>query len=111
MMVALRFFSLSEIATDRIRAAFSAPRMTGFGRSETFRRDNKGFRRAARTDAGISQEVLAERADIDRTYPSLMERGLRQPTLGMVVTIADALRIEPGKLVTTTVTRLRGDAS
>ena len=46
--------------------------------------------RAARTDAGISQEHLAELADIDRTYPSLMERGLRQPTIGRVISIADA---------------------
>jgi hypothetical protein len=32
MMIACRFFSLSEGATDRFLAAFSAPRMTGFGR-------------------------------------------------------------------------------
>jgi transcriptional regulator with XRE-family HTH domain len=66
--------------------------------------------RAARRHAGISQEYLAELADIDRTYPSLMERGLRQPTIGRVISIADALQIEPGKLVTMTVARLRGDA-
>ena len=29
--------------------------------------------------AKISQEELAQRAGMDRTYPSLMERGLRQP--------------------------------
>jgi transcriptional regulator with XRE-family HTH domain len=52
--------------------------------------------RAARTDAGISKEHLAELADIDHTYPSLMERGLRQPTIGRVISIADALQIEPG---------------
>ena len=33
---------------------------------------------AARRDAGFSQEHLAELADTDRTYPSLMERGLRR---------------------------------
>jgi transcriptional regulator with XRE-family HTH domain len=65
--------------------------------------------RAARVAAGISQEVLAERADCDRTYPSLLERGLRQPTIGIVIVIADALRIEPARLVTLTVTRLRRD--
>jgi len=36
---------------------------------------------SSRTDADISQEFLAERADIDRTYLSLVERGLRQPTI------------------------------
>jgi len=65
--------------------------------------------RAARTDAGITQEQLAEFAHMDRTYPSLIERGLRQPTIGRVIAVADALRIEPGTLVTMTVARLRGD--
>ncbi len=37
--------------------------------------------RAARRERGISQEDLAFRADCDRTYPSLLERGLRTPTL------------------------------
>jgi transcriptional regulator with XRE-family HTH domain len=67
--------------------------------------------RAARTDAGITQEELAEFAHIDRTYPSPMECGLRQPTIGRVITIAEALRMEPRTLVTMTVTRLRGGAS
>ncbi len=61
--------------------------------------------RTARKHAGISQEHLAELADIDRTYPSLIERGLRQPTIGRAIAIADALRIEPGKLVTSTLHR------
>ena len=50
-------------------------------------------------EAGITQEVLAERADCDRTYPSLLERRLRQPTVGMVIDIASALHLEPGTLV------------
>ena len=67
--------------------------------------------RAVRRHVGISQEHLAELADIDRTYPSLLERGMRQPAIGRVIAIAGALRIEPGKLVTMTVGRLRGDES
>ena len=63
--------------------------------------------RAARLAAGISQEVLAERADCDRTYPSLLERGLRQPTIGKVIEIAEALRIEPATLLNMTIARLR----
>jgi len=65
--------------------------------------------RATRTDAGISQEYLAELADIDRTYPSLMERGLRQPTVGRLIAIADALRLEAATLVSMTVSRLRAE--
>lgn len=63
--------------------------------------------RTARAGAGISQEELAERADIDRTYPSLLERGLRQPTLGKVIDIANAIGIEPAVLVTLTVAHIR----
>jgi DNA-binding XRE family transcriptional regulator len=47
--------------------------------------------KTARVGAGCSQEMLAERADIDRTYPSLMERGLRSPTLYVAVRLANAL--------------------
>jgi transcriptional regulator with XRE-family HTH domain len=61
----------------------------------------------ARKGAGISQEKLAELADVDRTYPSLLERGLRTPTLGKFIDIADALGIEPAALVAMTVARLR----
>ena len=64
----------------------------------------------ARTDAALSQEKLAEAADIDRTYPSLLERGLRQPTLAVLIAVAYALEIEPALLVTMTVARLRGKA-
>lgn len=64
--------------------------------------------RRARFAAGISQEVLAERADCDRTYPSLLERGLRTPTLTMLIDIGDALEMEPMKLVSETIESLRG---
>jgi transcriptional regulator with XRE-family HTH domain len=63
--------------------------------------------RAVRIDAGITQEVLAERADCDRTYPSLLERGLRHPTIGVVIDIAGALHLEPAALVNMTIARLR----
>ena len=61
----------------------------------------------ARRERGISQETLVEHADLDRTYPSLLERGLRQPTLTYLFTIADALGMEPSELVRLVRTRLR----
>src|SRR5690242_10611773 len=64
--------------------------------------------RAARTDCGMTQEELAERANLDRTYPSLLERGLRQPTIGRLIGIAYALGVKPGALVTRTFAWLRG---
>ncbi len=66
-----------------------------------------GALKLARNGAAISQEKLAEVADIDRTYPSLLERGLRQPTLAVLIAVAHALEIEPALLVTMTVERLR----
>ena len=55
--------------------------------------------RTARDAAGLSQEQLAEAADVDRTYPSLLERGLRQPTLYVILRLAAAAGMEPGWLV------------
>ena len=63
--------------------------------------------RAARMSAGISQELLAERADCDRTYPSLLERGLRQPTIGKAIDLAEALHIDPAGLIDMTIVQLR----
>jgi len=63
--------------------------------------------RAARQAQGVSQDELAERADLDRTYPSLIERGKRAPTLYMVLRLADTLEIPPERLVTETVARLK----
>jgi len=37
MMITYRFFSLSEVATDRFLAAFSALRMTVPGRSDQYK--------------------------------------------------------------------------
>lgn len=63
--------------------------------------------RAARLERGISQDRLSEICEIDRTYPSLVERGLRCPTLAMLLRLADALGVEPTRLVTETVKRLQ----
>lgn len=49
--------------------------------------------RAARQAQGVSQWELAERGDLDRTYPSLIERGERRPTLYMVLRLAEMLEI------------------
>jgi len=47
----------------------------------------------------ISQEKLAEIADLDRTFISLMERGKRQPSLSSILVLAKALEIPAAKLV------------
>jgi len=66
--------------------------------------------RAARKEAGgLSQEELAFRADVDRTYPSLLERGLRTPSLDALLRLARALDIAPAMLVTMTERNLTGE--
>jgi len=47
--------------------------------------------RAARLAAGVSQEELAFRAGIDRTYASQIERAIANPSLGITCAVADAL--------------------
>lgn len=47
----------------------------------------------------ISQEKLAELCDLDRTYISLLERGLRQPTLSTIFKIAKALNTNPSLII------------
>ena len=48
---------------------------------------------------GISQEELAHRADLDRTYVSGLERGVRNPSLTAVVKVAQGLGITTDKLL------------
>lgn len=55
--------------------------------------------RKFRRDKGLSQEELAERAGVHRTYISGVERCVRNPTITIVGRIAQALEISVGELV------------
>lgn len=44
-----------------------------------------------RSERGLSQDQLAEKADLDRTYISGIERGVRNPGIKTVLRIAKAL--------------------
>jgi transcriptional regulator with XRE-family HTH domain len=55
--------------------------------------------RRIRRDKGWSQEELADRADVHRTYISGVERCVRNPTITVVGRIADALGVKVGELV------------
>jgi transcriptional regulator with XRE-family HTH domain len=52
-----------------------------------------------RRSAGISQEELADRASIHRTYVSQLERGLKSPTIAILVKLAKALNTTPSKIM------------
>jgi len=53
----------------------------------------------ARRAKGVSQEELAHRADIDRTYVSLLERRMYSATIDVVAKLAEALGVEPDELL------------
>jgi transcriptional regulator with XRE-family HTH domain len=63
--------------------------------------------KTVRNEALLSQEDVAERAGLDRTTPSLYERGLRQPTIASLIALGHALGHDPSVLVQMTVARLR----
>lgn len=48
--------------------------------------------REKRETLGLSQEALADAADLDRTYIGGIERGERNPTLISAIRIAKALK-------------------
>lgn len=56
--------------------------------------------KGARNLLGWSQEELAERAEIDRTYVSGVERQIRNPTITVVAKFAEALGTTAADLLT-----------
>lgn len=56
--------------------------------------------KAARGLLGWSQEELADRAEIDRTYISGVERQVRNPTITVVAKLAKALGTNTADLLT-----------
>lgn len=47
----------------------------------------------------ISQEALADRCQMDRTYISGLERGVRNPTLTCIVKVANGLNMRADQLL------------
>ena len=57
--------------------------------------------RELRKKRGLSQEKLAELADLHRNYAGLLERGGANPSLLAIVALARALNVQPAKLLET----------
>lgn len=55
--------------------------------------------RRLRTDRGLTQEKLAELADLNVSYIGFLERGENVPTLTIVLDLAEALEVDAGDLV------------
>lgn len=58
--------------------------------------------REARERLGISQEELGFESELDRTYISGIERGVRNPTLMTIRRLSRALEVRPSSLLRTT---------
>ena len=52
-----------------------------------------------RKTGGLSQEELASRAGVDRTYVSALERRVYAASIDLVARLADALEVEPDVLL------------
>jgi len=66
--------------------------------------------RDLRRGKGLSQESLAFECDLDRTFISLLERGLRQPSLKTLYKLAEALEMAPSDLLIEVENRLRSSS-
>jgi len=66
---------------------------------EDVRKILAGNLKAARKRLGLSQEDLADRAGIDRTYVSGIERQVRNPTITVVARFAEALETTAADLL------------
>ena len=62
---------------------------------EVFARNLRRYRRAAR----LSQEELAHRSEIDRTYISSLERGVYAASIDVVDRLATALELQAADLL------------
>lgn len=55
--------------------------------------------RRYRDAAGLSQQELADRVGISKSYISSLELGYRAPSLNLLVKIAQTLEVQAGKMV------------
>ena len=67
-------------------------------KGELQRRVGQQLRRF-REEQGLSQEALADRLGVHRTYIGGVERGERNLTLQSVEQLADDLQVTPGELL------------
>jgi len=59
-----------------------------------------------RTQRGMSQQELAFMTELDRTFISMLERNLRQPSLETVFKISAALGLKASEFVSMIETRI-----
>ncbi len=52
-----------------------------------------------RGELGMTQEMLAAKIGLDRSYVGFIERGERNPSLEVIFDIAAALKVKPDELL------------
>jgi transcriptional regulator with XRE-family HTH domain len=55
--------------------------------------------RRLRKEAGLSQEALAERANLNADFLGFIERGDNVPTLTTILQLARALGVQPSRII------------
>ena len=65
--------------------------------------------RDLRQARSLSQEALSLECELDRTFISLMERGLRQPSLTTILQLSGPLGVAPDELLALVVALLPRD--
>ena len=68
------------------------------GDTDTYLRRLGQAVRVRRGQLQLSQEELGFRSDLDRTYISGIERGVRNPTVQTILALARALKTRPSEL-------------
>lgn len=85
----------SPLWSSHFFQSFVSTKVTFMGLEKIFGNILKEIRR----DKAITQEKLAHECQLDRTYISLLERGLRQPTISTLFKLSLALEISPQKFI------------
>ena len=73
--------------------------MSGDARMDDLRQVFASNLRRIRHEKGLSQDELARKADMDRSYLSRLENGANSPGLEIIGRLATVLRCEPAELL------------
>lgn len=55
--------------------------------------------RTLRREAGLTQEQLSFKAEVERNFVSLIERGVNQPTIRVIFKLSAALDTKPSQII------------
>ena len=61
--------------------------------------------RSGRQKLGLTQEQVAEIADLHRNYIGDIERGLKEPTVGVFIRLCQAVKLQPAEVLNAVIER------